>query len=69
MVLKPISQDRYMDHGIECNNALSKVDLRKGPLERTVRSIVRLKPIDYNSRSMKGKNLFTMKRTGLLTTG
>ena len=28
---------------------LNKVDLRKGPLERTVRSIVRLKAIDYNS--------------------
>ena len=50
---------------------LSKVDLRKGPIERTVRSIVRLKAPDWSSstRRMKEKSLFTMKNTGMQKTG
>ena len=50
---------------------LSKVDLRKGPIERTVRSIVRLKAPDWNSqeRRMKEKSSFTMKNTGTQKTG
>ena len=37
-----------MDHVTEWQQFLSKVDLRKGPIERTVRMIVRLKAIDWN---------------------
>ena len=45
----------YMDHVIECRNSLAKVDLRKGPLERTVRKIVRLKAPDWNSEKHERK--------------
>ena len=48
---------------------LAKVDLRKGPIERTVTTIVRLKAPDWNIRSMRERNLFTTLRTGLLMTG
>jgi hypothetical protein len=34
---------------------LSKVDLRKGPLERTVRMVVRLKAPDWNSEKHERK--------------
>ena len=48
---------------------LAKVDLRKGPIERTVTTIVRLKAPDWNQKSMSEKNLFTTLRIGQPMTG
>ena len=48
---------------------LNEADIRKGPVERTVTHMYRLKAIDWNSPKQKGKNSFTMKSVGLLSTG
>ena len=45
---------QYMVHVIECR-FLAKVDLRKGPLERTVTTIIRLKAPDWNTEKHERK--------------
>ena len=47
---------------------LAKVDLRKGPVERTVTTIVRIKAPGL-LKSMSERSSFTTLRTGLLTNG
>jgi ABC-type Fe2+-enterobactin transport system substrate-binding protein len=47
---------------------LSQVDIRNGPIERTVTTMVRLRATDYDSPTHE-KNAFTMQRTGRVRIG
>ena len=49
---------------------LSEVDIRKGPIERTVTTIVRLKAIDWSTlESKNGKRTYTTPKGGRARTG
>ena len=55
VVLQILYHVPYMDQGTVMQQFLSKVDLRKGKLERTVRMIVRLRAPDWNSEKHERK--------------
>ena len=50
---------------------LSKVDVSKGPIERSVVSMVRLRAPDYSSKDKyhPGKNTFTIRKDGKVLRG